>query len=116
MDDSGRSLVEVDPDDVEAECAGLGLAGGEVVFGEGAYRGLFTRGHRLEWVAEGGGGAQLHLDEDEGIAVADDQVELAVAGAVVALDEGVAAALEVFEGEVLAPPSGGASLQAPTPA
>jgi hypothetical protein len=110
------SPVEGDTHHVEAEGFGLGLPLYEVLLGEGANRCLFAGGHRLEWVAEGRAGAQLHLDKDEGIAVAQDQVELAVTGAVVALDEGVAALLEILEGEILAPPPGGPFLQAPTPA
>ena len=94
----------------------LGLSGCEVVLGEGAQPGLFARGYCLEWVAEVGALAQFDLHKDEGIALVHDQVEFAVAGAVVTLDEGVALILEVLEGEVFAPAPGGAARQGPTPA
>ena len=58
---------------------------------------------RLPRSAPGAAGApRLDLDEDERRPVEDDEVELAVARAVVARDERVAEALEVGEGEVLA--------------
>jgi hypothetical protein len=124
--DVGGVALEVDADDVEAQCAGLEASLLQVDSGQGAELRLFAGGYGLEGVSEGGALAQLHLDEDEGtalagaiagaIAVAEDQVDLTVAGAVVAFDEGVAESLEVFEGEVLAEPSGGAAVQGPTPA
>lgn len=116
VDESGFSAVDGYPDHVEAECCLLGLSNGEVVPGEGAYFGLFARGYRFERVAEVGTLAQLDLDEDEGIVLAQYQVELTVAGAVVPLDERVTAVLKVLQGEVLAPAPGGATLQGPTPA
>lgn len=61
------SPVEGNTHHVEAEGFGLGLPLYEVLLGEGANRCLFAGGHRLEWVAEGRAGAQLHLDKDEGV-------------------------------------------------
>lgn len=48
------------------------------------------------------GAAGLDLDEDQGVAVERDEVDLAVAGAGVALDDGEPEALEVLAGEALA--------------
>jgi hypothetical protein len=48
------------------------------------------------------GSPRLDLDEDQGAAIEDDEVDLAVARAVVARDERVAKALEVGEREVFA--------------
>lgn len=116
MSDLWFSAVERYPDHVEAEYGLPRPTNGEVVFGEGADRGLLARGYCLEGVAEVGALAEFDLDEDEGVALKDDKVEFAVAGTVVALDKGVAAVSEVFEGEVFAPAAGGALLQGPTPA
>jgi hypothetical protein len=43
----------------------------------------------------------LHLDEDERAAVVHDEVELAVSGAVIAVDDGEPQALEMLERELL---------------
>ena len=112
-----RASVEQDPHGVEAKVFGLEVSFREVVFGEGTDRGSFARGNRLERVTVGGAAPQFDLHEDQGRAVAQDQVDLAVARAVVALYEDEAPLFEVRERQVLAPPSGGAfSLQGATPA
>ena len=74
------------PDDVEAHGIEVRISLRQVLFGQGAYCGSFTRGHGVEGIAEAPPFTQLDLDEDDGVPVAQDQVQLPVAGAVVALD------------------------------
>ena len=90
MTHAGRALAKEDPYDVEPHGFEGWLSNEEVVFGQGADLGLFVWGDGLQRVSEAGSAAQLHLDEDEGRAAADYEVELPVAGAVVALHEGIA--------------------------
>ena len=54
------------PDHVEAEGVEAWFALGEVLDGERAQGGLFTRRYGFEWVAVGGSPAQFHLDENKG--------------------------------------------------
>ena len=89
---------------------------GEVSFGEAAEGALFTWGYGFERVAEAGRAAQFHFYEDQGVFVADDQVDLATARPVVALDEPVATPGQVAQREVLAPRPGRLFCQSPTPA
>ena len=90
MTHAGRALAKEDSYDVEPHGVEGWLSIEEVEFGEGADLGLFMRGDGLQRVSEAGSAAQFHLDEDEGGAFAHDEIELPVAGAVVALHEGVA--------------------------
>ena len=113
---AGRALAKEDSYDVEPQGIEGWLSIEEVVFGEGADLSLFTRGDGLQRVSEAGSAAQLHLDEDEGRAASDYEVELPVAGAVVALHQGVASPGQIAQRELLAPGAGGSILQAPTPA
>jgi hypothetical protein len=105
-----------DSDYVEARGFEGWLLYREVVLCEGADSGLLTRGDGVEWVAVARPPSQLHFDEDEGGSVAQDQVELAVSGPVIAFDEVVATLGQVAQREVLAPGAGGAFAQRPTPA
>ncbi len=89
-------VVHQDADDVEAQVFELGFLVGEVQFGHGAHGGLLAGGHGVQRVAVTGTAAQLHLDEDEESVFVEDQVELALAGAVVAFDE-----VEPALGEIL---------------
>jgi hypothetical protein len=114
-DSRGLSLEE-DTDYVEAYGFEGVVLGGQVSFGEGADGPLLARGDRVERVPVSRSTAQLHLDEDEGALVAQDQVQLSEAGAVVALDELVALLGQVTKREVFAPGPNGASAQGPTPA
>lgn len=116
----GFTREEFYTDDVEAKGAGPEAFILEVHPGQGAQLPPLPGGHGLERVAESGAAAQLHLDEDDGDLVGQDQVYLPEAGAVVALEEGVAALLEVPQGEVLAQasrrsPTRGVGYQGATP-
>ncbi len=112
---AGLALAEEDPYDVEAHGVEGWLSIEEVEFGEGADPGLFTRGDGLQRISEAGSAAQLHLDEYEGRAVANYEVELPVAGAIVAFHQGVALPGQVAQRELLAPGAGGPVSQAFTP-
>ena len=113
MTDVGRTLEEENPYHVEAQGVEGGFFVEEVVFGEGADGSLFMWGDGLERVSEAGSPAQLHLDEYERGAFSHDEIDLPVAGAVVALNQGVAARGEVTQRQVLPPGAGGPLLQAP---
>ncbi len=63
--------------------------------GQGADLGLFTWGDGLHWLSEAGPSAQFDLDEHERGALADDEIQLPITGAVVALHEGVALPAQV---------------------
>lgn len=116
MDDAGYISLEEDTDDVEAHGVEGWLLLGQVLFGQGADSALLARGDGLERVSVARSAAQFDLDEDQGVLVAQDQVQLAEAGAVVTLDERVASLGEVTQREVLAPGAGAAFAQGPTPA
>ena len=88
---AGGALAHENPHYVEAQGVEGRLFVEEVVFGQGADGGLFMRGDGLQRVPEAGSSPQLHLDEHERGTAAHYEIELPVAGAVVALDEGVAA-------------------------
>ncbi len=103
-------------DNVEAEGVEVGVALGEVLYGERAKGGLLARCHGFQRISEAGPAPQLDLDEDEGVFRADYQVDLPAARPVVALDQPVAAPGQVAQREVLTPRSGGLLPQAPTPA
>ena len=75
------------------------------MFCEPADGGLFVPCYGFEWVAEVRCAAEFYFNEDEGVAFADDEVDLAPACPVVAFDERVAPSGQVAEREVLAPGS-----------
>ena len=104
------------PHRIEAELTEVRLSVDEVLFGDGADDGSFVRGDGFEWVSETCSPAQLHLDEDERSAPAHDEVQLAVAGTVVAFNEFVTLPDQVAERELLSPRAGSPIIQAPTPA
>jgi hypothetical protein len=116
MDDPRCSPACEYPDDVEAHGVEVRLLLGQVLFCEGAYGGLLAGGDRLEWATEIGSPAQLDLCENQSVPVAQDQVQLAEAGAVVALEELVALLREVTQRELLAPRACGTFAQGRTPA
>ncbi len=58
----------------------------------------------------------FHFDEDDGVPLAEEQVQLPVAGPVAALDEDVAAPRKVAQRELCAPRARGPVAQGPTPA
>jgi hypothetical protein len=116
VDDAWRADAEEYTDDVKAEGIEIRLSPGEVLLGQGADGGLLAGGDGLEWMPETDAPAQLHFDEDEGILMAQDQIQLAVTGAVVALDEGVAPPLKVAQRELFAPRPREPVVQPPTPA
>jgi hypothetical protein len=62
------------------------------------------------------GNSLVPLNQDHRVPVAQDQVQLAEAGAVVALDELVAPLRQVAQSKLLAPRAGGTFAQGPTPA
>ena len=66
--------VGEDTHDVEADGVEGWVSFREVLLGEGADGALFAGCYGLEGVAEAGATAQLDLDEDEGVALAQDQV------------------------------------------
>ncbi len=105
-----------DTHDVEADGVEGRFSFGEIKLGQGAEGILFAGSDGLEWAAEAGSSAQLDLDEDEGGALAHDEVDLSVTRAVIALDELVAASHQVAQRQLLAPLPGRAPAQAPTPA
>jgi hypothetical protein len=112
-----RSALEDEyADDVEAHGIEVRLLLGQVSFCERADGGLLARGDRVEWATEARPPAQLHLGKDDSIAVAQYQVYLAEAGAIVAVDELVAFLGEVTQCELLAPRTGGTFAQGRTPA
>jgi hypothetical protein len=87
--------ADEDPDHVEAQGVEIRVSVGEVLHGEGADVTLFASSYSFERVSEAGPAAQFHLDEDEGVVFAYDQVDLPVARPVVAVDEGVSPAGQV---------------------
>ena len=111
VESTPAGAVEGDADGVEAdlgvgrEVAALGHPGG----GEAAHAALLAAVDREDRAlgAEGGAlAAGLDLDEDEGAAVAGDDVELAVAGAGVALEDLPAGGGEPAGDELLGPAAG----------
>jgi hypothetical protein len=73
-------------------------------------------GDGLEWVSEAGPAPQLHFDEDEGIVMADDQVDLPTTCPVIALDKRVTVPYQEAQGKILTPRAERFVLQSPTPA
>jgi hypothetical protein len=116
VDEAGYAPADEYPDDVKAHGIEVRLLLGEVLYCEGANGGLLAGGDRVERATEAGPPAQLHLCENESVPVAQDQVQLAEAGAVVALDELVALLRQVAKSELFAPRAGGTIAQGLTPA
>ena len=117
MDDAGCAFADEYADHVEAYSVEAWLPIEEVSLGQGADGGLFAGGDGLEWMPEARSPTQLHFDEDEGIFVAQDQVQLAVTGAVVPFDEFVSLACKEAKRELFAPRAGEAfTTQETTPA
>jgi hypothetical protein len=86
------------------------------VFGYGAESVLLAVGDGFQWVSVSGPAPQLDFHEDEGVAVADYQVDFSAPGSVVALDECVTVLDQVAQCEVFTPCPGGFVFQSPTPA
>ena len=105
-----------DADHVEAQRVEARFPGVEVVLGDGAQGILLAGGDGLQRVPESGPAPQLHFDEDEGVILAYDQVDLPAPRPVVAFDELVTMPDQVAQREVLSPCPGGFVLQSPTPA
>jgi hypothetical protein len=116
VDEARSALADEYADDVEAHGIEVWLLLGQVSFCERADGGLLASGDRIERATEARPPAQLHLGKDDSIAVAQYQVYLAEAGAVVAFDELVALLGEVTQRELLAPRAGGTFVQRRTPA
>ena len=97
--------VDDDPDRVEAQLGGVRARADLEQEGRGHAADLAALAlvQGLPWASPGGAGAtRLDLHEDQRRPVEHDEVEFAVARAVVARHERVAEALEVGEGEILA--------------
>ncbi len=105
-----------DADYVEAQGVEVWLVVGEVLFREGADGCLLAGRYGFERVAEAHRAAELHLYEDEGFFIADDEVYFSAALSVVAFYERIAASVEVAQREVFAPRAGRPACQSPTPA
>ena len=105
-----------DADHVESQGVVVWASSVEVVFGDGAQGALLAGGDGFERVSVAGSAPQLDLDEDEGVILADYQVDLPAPRPVVALDKLVTVPDQVAQGEVLTPCTGGSVLQSPTPA
>jgi hypothetical protein len=101
---------------VESQGFEAWFSGVEVVLGDGSQGVLFVGGDGFERVSEAGPATQFYFDEDDGIVLAHDQVDLPAPGPVVALDELVTALEKVAQREVLTPCPRGFVLQSPTPA
>ncbi len=76
--------------DIEARLLELRLLFREILLGDSSYGCLFVFGDGFEWIAESRAAPELHLHENEGVTVTQDQVQLPVARPVVALDERIA--------------------------
>jgi len=105
-----------DTDHVESQGVEARFSGVEVVLGDGAQGLLLAGGDGLEWVSEAGPAPQLHFDEDEGIVMADDQVDLPTTCPVIALDKRVTVPYQEAQGKILTPRAERFVLQSPTPA
>jgi hypothetical protein len=114
VDDPGCAFVDEYPDHVETQGVEAWSPIEEVSLGQGADGGLFAGGDGFEWMPEAGSATQFHFDKDEGIAVAQDQVQLPVTGPVVALDEDVPPPRQVAQGEIFAPRAGATFAQGVT--
>lgn len=79
-----------DSDHVEAQGVDAWFVVRQVLCGEGADGRLLSEGYGFEWIAVGGRAAELDFHEDEGVLIADYEVDLAAPRPVVAFDERVA--------------------------
>jgi hypothetical protein len=116
VDEPWSALSHEDAHHVETHRVEGRLLLGQEAFGEAPYYRLLARGDGVERVSIARSAAQLHLDENEDVCVAQDQVQLPEARTVVALDELVASLRQVTQREVFAPGAGGLSAQGSTPA
>lgn len=105
-----------DSDHVETRGIESRLSLRQVLPGEGAYGGLLARGDGVERVSVACPPSQFDLNEDEGRSLAEDEIQLPVAGPVVALDQLVATVGQVPQREVLTPRAARTFAQGPTPA
>jgi hypothetical protein len=62
------------------------------------------------------GNSFVSENQDEGVSVAQDQIQLPVTGPVVAFDELVSSSHQAAQGELFAPRAGATFAQGPTPA
>jgi hypothetical protein len=85
------------------------------VLGQGADGGLFAGGDGVERMPEAGSPTQFQFNEDDGVVVPEDQVQLPVTGPVVAFDQVVSALRQVAQRELFAPRAGATLAQEPTP-
>ncbi len=108
--------VEENADGIEAQGVEFRRLFDEVLFCHRADGPLFAWGYGLERVAEAGGASELDLDYYQGPVLAGDDVQFAVAGAIVLVDDGVSPVFEEAAREPLAARSAGAVVQVATPA
>lgn len=108
--------MEEDADGVEAQSVEVGRLFEQICFGHRADGPLFAGGYGLERIAEARPAAELYFYYYEGSVLAGDDVELAVAGAVVLVHDGVAPIFEEAPRELLAALTAGAVVQLATPA
>src|SRR5690606_21044285 len=92
-------------DGVDADASALGRVRRAPLDGQAPEPGELHGRDRLEGVPERGRGARLHLDEDEGVTVAHDEVDLALPTPPVALHESIPASQQVLLREPLAAPA-----------
>lgn len=116
VDDPWLAFTDKYADNVEAHRVEVRRSHGEVPFGKCAYSGLLAGGDGLERVPEGHSSAKFHFNEDKCILVAQDQIQLPVAGSVVTFDECVPPPRQVVQRELLAPRAGASVAQGATPA
>lgn len=90
MLDPCNSPFDEDSNDIESEILELRLRLGEILLREGPDRGLLSRRYGFSGLPETGASPQLDLHEYDRLLVAQDQVYLSVARAIVALDEPIA--------------------------
>lgn len=112
-----QPVASEDSDHVEAKLLEARVSFGEVLLGDEAKFLLLERRDGFGRLAEGSSSAELHFTKDEGFSVAEDQVDLPVAGLEVSLDEGISQALEKAKCDPLSTLAVSApSFQLPTPA
>lgn len=116
MDDARFAAGREDSDHVEACVFECGRSLRQVLPGEGAYGGLLARGDGFEGVSVARSPAKFDFHEDESRSLAEDKIQLPVAGPVVALDQLVSTVGQVAQREVLAPRAARTFAQVLTPA
>lgn len=105
-----------DSNHIEAHLGEVRLRVGDESFGEGQDRPLFARGDGFERVTVSRAPAQLDLDEDQRLAIAQYEIYLPFAGTKVSLDETVSLLEQITQGQVFTPVPDSFRAQAPTPA